>query len=113
MPQIDQTVLAKNWVHAHEEDSAERIVYRPETFDLPPSRGRGGIQLNPDGTLVRFGPGPTDKTATNDGRWEIKEGDRLALYPSNSDKPLSVMKIEFLAPDRLVLQRKPGSESDS
>jgi hypothetical protein len=108
MAAIDPTILARSWVHSHEEDSAEQAVYRPETFSFPPSRGRAGFDLNLDGTMTQFGPGPTDRTATLSGRWEIGEDRRLALYPEGSDTPSHVMRITSASPDKLVLEKRPS-----
>ena len=109
MSRIDPTALEQNWVHSHEEDSPDQAVYRPETFAFLPSRGRGGFDLNPDGTMTQFGPGPTDRTVTRPGRWEVGEDGQLALYPDDSDTPSRVMRITSLSPDKLVLEKRPQS----
>jgi hypothetical protein len=49
------------WVHAHEEDEGDVRVYRPAGYDLPPARGRRGLEFRPDGEVVVYGPGPADK----------------------------------------------------
>jgi hypothetical protein len=49
------------WVHAHEEDEGDLQVYRPAGYDLPPARGRGGLEFRPDGEVVVLGPGPADR----------------------------------------------------
>ena len=106
MASIDLTMLVKSWVHSHEEDSEDQVVYRPETFAFPPSRGRGGFDLDPNGTMTQFGPGPTDWTTTQRGRWKIEEDGRLALYSAGSDSPSRVMKITSLSEDKLVLDKR-------
>lgn len=113
MAHIDVPLLIKSWVHSHEEDSEDQAVYRPETFAFPPSRGRGGFDLDPDGTMTQFGPGPTDQTTTQPGRWEVKEDGRLALYSAGSDRPSRVMKITSLSEDKLVLDKRSGAGSHS
>jgi hypothetical protein len=108
MTDIDSSTVAQSWVHSHEEDTADQAVYRPENFAFPPSRGRGGFDLNPDGTMVQFGPGATDRTTTRSGQWEVRDDGRLVLYPEGSDTPSRVMKITSLSADKLVL--KKGSD---
>jgi hypothetical protein len=105
---IDPSAVAQSWVHSHEEDTAEQAVYRPDSFAFPPSRGRGGFDLNPDGTMIQFGPGPTDRTSTHAGQWEVRDDGRLVLYQEGSGTPSRVMKIASLTADKLVL--KKGSD---
>ena len=105
MPPIDPAHLAGQWVHSHEEDRPGQTVYRPASYPFPPSRGRGGFDLNPDGTLALFGPGPTDQTVEKPGRWTLTPGDKLTLYPHGSDQPERVLAIASLASDKLVTTR--------
>jgi len=105
MPRPHAAALARTWVHSHEEDSPGRAVYRPESFAFPPSRGRGGFDLNHDGTMTEFGPGPTDQTATRPGRWEVADDGSLALYPAGAEAPARVMKIASVSPDKLVIDK--------
>ena len=76
--------LYRRWVHVREEDEGEVKVYRPAGYDLPPARGRRGIEFRPDGELLVYGPGPADKPVATPGRMEdveivSVEPDRLAL----------------------------------
>jgi hypothetical protein len=105
MGQIDRDVIAGSWVHSHEEDPPGHAVYRPSTFAFPPSRGRGGFDLNPDGSATEFGPGATDRTASRAGRWEVGADGQVKIYPSGSGAPSRVLKIASAAPDKLVVQK--------
>ena len=105
MGESDPILLAQSWVHSHEEDKSNDVVYRPESFAFPPSRGRGGFDLKPDGTLIQFGPGSTDKTATRSGRWELSDDGKLLLYVGDSGTPSVVMRIKSLSHDKLVVER--------
>lgn len=72
------------WVHSREEDEGDLRVYRPAGYDLPPARGRRGIEFLPGGGLVVYGPGPADKPVGEPGRREdveivSVEPDRLIL----------------------------------
>jgi hypothetical protein len=75
--------LLKRWIHSFEEDSGEVIVYRPESFDFPPARGRDGIELTEDGRAIQINPGPTDAPTETEGRWHVEEPNRLSVdFPS-------------------------------
>ena len=76
--------LFRRWVHAHEEDDGDVRVYRPAGYNLPPARGRRGLEFRPDGELLVYGPGPADKPVASPGRMEdieivSVEPDRLTL----------------------------------
>ena len=89
---IDPEQLQGRWVHSHEEDTDDEIVYRAESsgYDFPRSRGREALELNPGGSYSGVVPGPTDKPeATGGGEWTV-EGDRLVL----PDRTLEVTGVE-------------------
>ena len=89
---IDPEQLQGRWVHSHEEDTEDEIVYRAESsgYDFPRSRGREALELNPDGSYSGVAPGPTDKPeATAGGTWSV-EGDKLVL----PDRTLEVTGAE-------------------
>ena len=89
---IDPERLQGRWVHSHEEDTEDEIVYRAESsgYDFPRSRGREALELNPDGSYSGVVPGPTDKPeATPGGTWSV-EGDKLVL----PDRTLEVTGAE-------------------
>ena len=76
--------LYRRWIHAREEDEGDLSVYRPADYDLPPARGRRGIEFRPDGELLVYAPGPADKPVASQGRIEdveivSVEPDRLTL----------------------------------
>ena len=99
---IDVSHLAQAWLHSHEEDTATTTVYRPAKYPFPPSRGRKGFHLQPDGTLTARKPGPTDQTVTSAGTWKL-EGEQLELSPQGSGA--QTLCIESVEPDRLVVQK--------
>jgi hypothetical protein len=103
MSAVDRQVLARTWLHSHEEDTPGHAVYRPESFAFPPSRGRSGFQLGPDGTMLRISPGPADKTSVRPGRWELDAGARLRLDPEDSAP--EILEVATVTPDRLVLRK--------
>ncbi|HEY2946522.1 MAG TPA: hypothetical protein VGN09_29080 [Vicinamibacteria bacterium] len=95
--------LHQEWVHSHEEDGHDEMVFRPASFKFPPSRGRRSIDLRRDGTVGHGRPGPTDRRQHSSGRWEIK-GHALKLFPASGETPTETLRIVSAAPDRLVLR---------
>jgi hypothetical protein len=97
--------LLRRWLHAHEEDTDEAMVYRPVTSQLPPSRGRSGFELRADGTSTEIGIGPTDRREESPGTWRL-EGDTLVLGRGDDraggDRAL---KILDMTSDRLTLAK--------
>lgn len=97
------TALEGGWVHAHEEDTEDELVFRPATHPLPPSRGRASLELRADGSYEERAPGAADVPELSEGRWSL-HGDRLVLdAPGGKGRTVEVASV---AGDRLVL-RKP------
>lgn len=63
--------LVGTWRHSHEEDVGAGRVYRPESFDFPPSRGREGFALAADQTGTYLGLSPRDGTARAACTWRL------------------------------------------
>jgi len=95
--------LHREWIHSHEEDRGRDRVFRPASFEFPPSRGRRVIDLRRDGTVGHSRPGPTDRRQLSEGRWEIV-GHTLKLFSGSASKPTELLRIVSAAPDRLVLR---------
>lgn len=93
--------LFRRWMHSREEDEGDVRVYRPAGYDLPPARGRRGLEFRPDGELLEIGPGPADKPQATAGHWE-PTGERRARV-SLAGEPREV-EIVDLEPDRLKLR---------
>jgi hypothetical protein len=75
----DPSQLQKRWLHSHEEDTPGRTVYRPADYHFPPSRGRKGFELGPEGNLVEIGIGPTDRSTRTHGKWRLA-GDKTLEF---------------------------------
>jgi hypothetical protein len=99
-----ERILRRRWVHSHEEDTDKEMVFRPATFEFPPSRGRRSFELKPDGSLVEGRIGPTDRPVETQGSWELEDDDRLVLRPDPSEMP-RFMKIASVDEDRLVIEK--------
>jgi hypothetical protein len=83
--------LAGRWVHSHEEDTPDQMVFRSADYAFPPSRGREAIELRPDGSYAGTVPGPVDKPVAGDtGEWTLEDdGRRLRL----GDRVLDVTSV--------------------
>lgn len=53
-------MATQTWWHSFEEDHDDIAVYRPDGFGFPPARGRRGLEVDPDGTVVELGLGRDD-----------------------------------------------------
>jgi hypothetical protein len=95
--------LIQTWFHSHEEDTGNQQVYRPSSYDFPPSRGRYGFQLNQDGTYTDFGIAPTDGTVAQPGNWTFADN-TLTLTPASGQA--HTFNVVSIAPDQLVLTPK-------
>lgn len=102
---IDRKRLTGRWVHAHEEDTDEGLVFRPAEHELPPSRGRAALELRGDGELVETTPGPVDRPEAATGSWELADDDLLVLRGGEGTRAHRVIAAD---PDRLVLAREGG-----
>jgi hypothetical protein len=98
-----ERILRRRWVHSHEEDTEEEMVFRPAAYEFPPSRGRRSFELKPDGTLAEGRIGPTDRPVEAQGTWELRD-DRLVLRRDPSEAPRA-MRIASVDHDRLVVEK--------
>jgi hypothetical protein len=99
---LDPAVLAKHWVHSHEEDTDSELVFRPASYAFPRSRGRSALDLRGDGSYSESMPGPADRPEAAAGTWEL-EGDSLRL--KQADGSTRVLQITSATTDRLVVRR--------
>lgn len=102
MPDFDTAALLRRWTHSHEEDTPGRMVFRPDGWPFPPSRGRRSFALGRDGALLASGPGPTDKIVASDGRWRLRDDGVLEMEQQGRASELRVVEV---SPDKLVVER--------
>jgi hypothetical protein len=96
--------LAGHWVHSHEEDSDEEMVFRPASHPFPPSRGRASFELRPDGSYVERAPGPDDRPVESEGRWSLT-GKRLQ-FSAHGGRPRHDWEVTAAGPDRLAVRKQ-------
>ena len=98
-------LLERRWVHAHEEDSASEMIFRPADHELPPSRGRMAFELRADGSFVEAGLGAVDVPVVGSGTWELENDDWITLNGGGRGGVPRRMRISSAAPDRLAIER--------
>jgi hypothetical protein len=102
---IDASILAGRWIHAHEEDTADAMVFHRPTHRFPPSRLRRSFELRHDGSMTENRLGPDDRPRPTEGAWSLVDNDRLELVPADSTLPKSTQVVQMVSEDKLVLSR--------
>ena len=102
---IPAKVLHKRWIHSHEEDGPHEMVFRPDGFRFPPSRGREGFELRSDGSLTEIGIAPTDGAQTSQGTWELGSKAQLLFYKGSKKEPVRVLPVVSASEERLVVSK--------
>lgn len=100
---IDPRALNQTWVHSHEEDRPGEMVFRPQSYALPPSRGRKSFELAPGGELRGAGPGPDDRTTSSQGTWSLNGPDVLTMKSAGATTEMKIVSVDK---DKLVVKRQ-------
>ncbi|MHC1559971.1 hypothetical protein ACR9E3_13520 [Actinomycetospora sp. C-140] len=96
--------LVGRWLHAHEEDTGQVMVYRPADGAFPPSRGRAGFDLRPDGSAADLGPGADDRPGSVPGRWALEDGDRLVVDTTAAGGGRRALEVVSATPEALTFR---------
>ena len=96
--------LTRRWLHSHEEDTATEMVFRPDSFAFPLSRGRMGFELRADGSCEEIGIGPADGPTHAERRWRL-EGNELTIEGGADPGRHRTYRIVDLDDERLVVSR--------
>jgi hypothetical protein len=105
MAEVHAEWQGRRWVHSHEEDSETEMVFRPETYDFPPSRGRVSFLLRDDGSFTDWGIGPTDRTEKSTGAWELEDDRHVVLRDKDTRVVRRRLDIQSVSEDRLVIRK--------
>ena len=97
--------MTGRWVHVHEEDTDDAMVFRPVGTDLPPARGRMAFELRPDGSFAETGLGVDDVPQEATGRW-VLEGSTLTLGEGAAQGVPREMEVVTAEAARLVIRRR-------
>lgn len=92
-------------MHAHEEDTADEMVFRPVGTDLPPSRGRMAFDLRADGTFAETGLGASDVPEEATGSWLV-EGEVITLSEGATQSVPRRMDVVSADDERLVIHKR-------
>jgi hypothetical protein len=108
---IDREHLVKRWVHSHEEDTDDEIVYRAAGagYQFPPARGRYSFILRPDGTYLAQVPGADDRPEGRTGSWRVEAGDTLVL--ESDDSGVQVLEVVDAGDDVIKIKRGPETSA--
>lgn len=100
-----EKVCNVKWVHSHEEDDGDIKVYRPDSYDFPPSRGRRGFKmLMKNYALTSYDIAPADGTLERTGNWnDLGENLISIVYPK---EPGRNYKIEIISHSKKKLTFK-------
>lgn len=70
------------------------MVYRPASYNFPPSRGRIGYEFREGGKLVYYGIAATDGTDLFSGTWAIEGPNLVRIQIDNTRyKPFELQVI--------------------
>ncbi len=103
MAGYSRRALQGRWVHSHEEDSDDEMVFRPASHAFPPARGRTAFELRPDGSYLETAPGPDDRPERSTGAWSVRDG-RLVIE-REGDLPGDAWEVAGVEEDRLTLRK--------
>ena len=100
---VTQDRVVGSWVHVHEEDTGDEMVFRPADSSLPPARGRMGLELREDGTFAEAGLGARDIPEEAVGSW-VLEGQTITLSEGATQGVPREMEVVSAEKDRLVVR---------
>lgn len=102
---IQLQLLERTWLHAHEEDQGDTVVYRPNTYTFPPSRGRTGFAFDHNGLFTQFDIAPTDGIEGRKGRWTAENDHTLRISLDDKKSPDYKLELVSLKNDVLKVRR--------
>jgi len=69
---VDLKIAHGKWSHSHEEDHDGMMVFRPESFHFPRSRGRLAFVLEGDGHATYVPVGADDRSGAEPAQWSVE-----------------------------------------
>lgn len=98
--------LQGTWLQSNEETRGDTLVYRPNTYKFPPSRGRTGFAIGPAGRFQQFDLAPTDGLQGHDGTWMAPDPAHLRIHLADKAAPDYTLEILSLRQNVLELRRQ-------
>jgi hypothetical protein len=89
----------EDWARSHEEDTEELEVYRPRSFDFPPSWPRPGFEIRENGEFQEYVPHPLDGGVVPGrlGRWRAAGSNIIRVRfddPTAEPRTLRIASVE-------------------
>ena len=111
-PAADRPVLPPSlkalhgtWLHSREEDQGDTLVYRPNTYKFPPTRGRTGFAIGPNGRFTQYDIAPTDGLQGRPGIWTLRPENHLHIQLSGAEPSAYELVILKLEGKKLYVRR--------
>ena len=103
--------LEGTWLASHEENHGDTMVYRPNTYAFPPTRGRTGFAIRPFGRFEQFDIAPTDGLTGRPGAYTIDRKTKLRINLAEGPDPSYTLEIVELDTVNRVLKvrRRPAT----
>ena len=104
MTTYNEDCVYKYWIHSHEEDTQDKKVYRPSTFEFPQSRGRDGFEIRENGEFILYIMGPTDRPEKIFGNFTIASNNlNVKLVSIQKSYTMTILSCDE---NLLVIQKK-------
>ncbi|AWM33335.1 hypothetical protein [Hymenobacter nivis] len=97
--------LQGTWLQSNEESRGDTLVYRPNTYKFPPSRGRTGFAVGQAGRFTEFDIAPTDGLEGHEGTWTAPDAAHLRIHLNDNSAPDYTLEIISLHNGVLKLRR--------
>ena len=105
---VASPLLYRKWVSSYEDEKSDGVlVYRPDGYAFPPSRGRKAVSFQKDGSMVRFDIAPNDGQKIVMGRWErTKLPNTMKVTVQGSEIDVYFVEVVSVGKDMLKIRRK-------
>lgn len=104
MAELPADIFGQTWLHSHEEDTPTEMVFRPASYSFPPSRGRTGFELRPDGSALAIGIAPTDGPQQGQAKWSLQGANEIHIQSPTTQETRS-LNLVSVSPDKLVVRK--------
>jgi len=109
------TDVIGTWWRSHEEEtnSDTEYIFRPDTYNFPPARGRYGFEFAANGDFAYFYPGPADQPMQQTGTWRnFGVGNNILIFfdaDLNAPPRPRLSRIKVISVDSNMLVTAPFS----
>ena len=91
----------------------DTLVYRPNTYEFPPTRGRTGFAIRPYGRFEQYDIAPTDGLTGRPGTWTADGENRLRIHLTDGQQPDYTFEILSLRHAKKGTEAAPAALSAS